>query len=71
VASPAILKIDIIADATKAAGALRDTGQATETTGKKLLGLGQAVATGFVVSKVVVFGKASVDAALESRKRAD
>lgn len=65
-AAPAILKIDIIADATKAAGALRDTGDAAQGTGSKLAAVGKAAATGFAVGAVVEFGKAAVTAAQES-----
>lgn len=63
---PAVLKIDIIADATKAARALNQTGDAGQSTQKKMLGLGKAVASGMAVGAVVAFGKASLDAATES-----
>jgi phage-related protein len=66
-AAPAILKIDIIADATKAAAALRDTSDASGKTGSKLMALGQAAATGMAVGAVVQFGKAAVQAATESQ----
>lgn len=65
-AAPAILKIDIIANAQKALGAMHDTSDAAQNMSGKLLGVGQAVATGMAVTKVVEFGKASVDAARES-----
>jgi hypothetical protein len=65
-AAPAILKIDIIANAQKAIGAMNETSDSAQGMSKKLLGVGQAVATGMAVAKVVEFGKASVDAARES-----
>jgi hypothetical protein len=67
VASPAILKVDIIADATKAAAALKDTGDAAHTTGSKLGGIAKGVATGLAVGAVVSFGKASITAAEDSK----
>jgi hypothetical protein len=51
---------------------LRDEVGKVEGTGKRIKswakGIGGAVATGFAVAKVAEFGKASVDAALESEK---
>jgi phage-related protein len=67
-AGPAILKIDIIADATKAAAALKDTGDAGQSAGSKLGALGKAAASGLAVGAVVAFGKASVTAAMESEQ---
>lgn len=67
-AAPAILKIDIIADATKALAGLRDTEGAAQNTSSKFAALGRTVATGAAVGAVVAFGKASVDAAVESEK---
>jgi phage-related protein len=66
VAAPAILKIDIIADATKAAAALKETGDAGQGVTSKMGALGKAVAGGMAVGAVVAFGKASVGAAMES-----
>ena len=73
-ASPAILKIDIIADASKASGALKQTESATSSMGSKLGALGKAAATGFAVGAVVKFGTESVKAAQDaavSTKRLD
>jgi phage-related protein len=67
-ASPAILKIEIIADAAKAQAALGKTSDAAGKTGggfgKMAKGIAGAVGTAAIVS----FGKASVGAALESQK---
>jgi hypothetical protein len=68
VAAPAILKIDIIADAARALGALNKTENATKSTSSKFAALGKAVAGGAAVGAVIAFGKASVGAALESQK---
>jgi hypothetical protein len=65
-AAPAILKIDIIADATKAAAALNKTGDAAQKTGGKFSAVGKAVAGGLAVGSVIAFGKASFAAAEES-----
>lgn len=64
--SPATLRIDIIADATKALAGLDKTANKTQSTGSKIKALGGAVATGFATAKVLEFGKASITAAQES-----
>lgn len=66
--APAILKIDIVADATKAQSALKKTGAAADGTGSKLKGIARAATTGLAVGAVVAFGKATVTAALEAGK---
>lgn len=66
-ASPAILKIDIIADATKAALGLDKTSKAAQTTGSKLSAVAKGAATGFAVGAIVKFGEASVGAARDSQ----
>jgi phage-related protein len=68
VAAPAILKIDIIADATKAAAALDKTGKAASGTGSKLKAIAGAATTGLAVGAMIQFGKASAQAALEAGK---
>lgn len=65
-AAPAVLKIDIIANASKAAGELNKTGNAVQQTAGKLKAVGQAATTGLAVGAVVKFGTASVKAAQES-----
>lgn len=67
-AAPAILKIDIIADATKAARALDQTGKAAQGTGSKLGGLGKVVAGAFAGGAVLAFGKSALSAATDSEK---
>lgn len=64
--APAILKIDIIADASKAGKTLDQTGTKAEGFGKKLGALGKIAATGLATGAVVQFGKASVTAAQEA-----
>jgi phage-related protein len=66
--APAILKIDILADATKAQRTLKDTGGAAETTGGKLKGIARAASTGLAVGAVIAFGKATVSAAIDAGK---
>jgi phage-related protein len=66
--APAILKIDIIADAAKAAAGLKKTGDAAQTTGSKLGAVARGVATGFAVTKVLEFGKATVTAAMDANR---
>jgi hypothetical protein len=66
-AAPAILRIDIIADASKAAGALKQTGSAAQSTGSKFSALGKAVAGGAAVGAVIAFGTSAVKAATESQ----
>jgi len=66
VAAPAILKIDIIADATKALkqfGLLEDNAKGT---GTKLSGLGKTIAGAVGTAAILKFGKDSVSAAEES-----
>jgi phage-related protein len=67
-ASPAILKLIVLADTSKAQKALGDTSDAAGKTGggfgKMAKGIAGAVGTAAIVS----FGKASVGAALESQK---
>lgn len=73
-AAPAVLKIDIIADASKASSGIRQAESATSGFGSKVGALGKAVAGGFAVAKVVEFGTASVKAAQDaavSTKRLD
>ena len=65
-ASPAILKIDIIADATKAISAMEKTGGAAQTTGGKFSQAGKVIGGALAVGAVVSFGKASFAAAEES-----
>jgi len=67
-AAPAILKIDILADATKAQTTMKKTGDSAQGMGGKVKALGQAVATGFAVTKIVEFGKATVTAALDANR---
>ena len=67
-AAPAILKIDIIADAAKAQKALKDTGGAAEKTGSKFSGAAKMAAGLFAGGAVLAFGKSSVQAANESAK---
>jgi hypothetical protein len=67
-ASPAILKLEILADASKAQGALKSVGGTAQTTGSKLGGMAKAAAGAFLATGAVQFGKASVSAALESQK---
>lgn len=62
----AILKVDIIADATKAIAALKDTGAAGETAGGQFSGVRKAIGGALAVGAVVAFGKSSVSAAEES-----
>lgn len=62
----AVLKVDIIADASKLASGVKQADSATSSFGSKLGALGKAAATGFAVTKVVEFGAASVKAASES-----
>jgi hypothetical protein len=66
VGAPAILKIDIIADATKAQKALKSTGGEAEKTGGKLSGLGKAAAAGLAGGALFAFAKKSAAAAQES-----
>jgi hypothetical protein len=62
-AAPAILKIDIVADATKALKALGDTGDKAEGAFSKI---SKVVGPALATTAVVGFGKASVTAAQES-----
>lgn len=66
--APALLKIDVIADATKALQALGKVGDQGKTTGSKLGSLKSTMVGVFGTAAVVAFGKASVGAALESQK---
>jgi phage-related protein len=66
VAAPAILKIDIVADATKALKALQDTGGAAEKAGGGFASAGKAIAGVVSAGAVVAFGTSSVKAAEES-----
>lgn len=73
-AAPAVLKIDIIADAAKAIAGLDKTGEAAKTTGSKLSAVAKGAATGFAVGAIASFGKAAVSAATDaavSTKRLD
>jgi len=65
-AGPAILKIDIVADATKALRALNDTGDAAEGAGKGWSSMGKAVGGVVSAAAIVGFGTSSVKAAEES-----
>jgi phage-related protein len=65
-AGPAILKIDILADASKAGRALEKTSGAAHGLGKTLGGLAKIAAGAFAVGSVVKFGATSVKAAEES-----
>src|SRR5262245_25034342 len=67
-AAPAILKIDIIADAAKAQRALKQTADAGQKTGSKLKGIAGAVAGGFAAGAVLSFGKSVLSAATDSEK---
>ena len=67
------LMVEIVGDASKAVSAFKQTGDAAaksegaaKKSGTSIAGLAKAVATGYVVSKVVAFGKSTVDAARES-----
>lgn len=63
-AAPAILKIDIIADATKA---LKTMGQVEDKAGSsKLAGVGKRVVGALGTAAIIGFGKASVSAAQEA-----
>jgi hypothetical protein len=68
VAAPAILKIDIIADATKAAGALKKTGGAAEQTGGKFSKMGKVVAGAFAGGAALSFAKSAISAAEGARQ---
>lgn len=65
-AAPAVLKIDIIANAQKAIDAFKDTGDAAGGIGNSVKSLGKVVAPALGTAAVVSFGKASIDAATES-----
>jgi hypothetical protein len=67
-AAPAILKIDIIADARKAKQAIDETGSSAQSATKKLGAIAKGVATGYAVTKVVEFGKKTVAMARDSNK---
>src|SRR4051812_46482285 len=67
-AAPAILKIDIIADATKAAGALKKTGGAAEQTGSKFTKMGKVVAGAFAGGAALGFAKSAISAAEGARQ---
>jgi phage-related protein len=66
-AAPAILKIDIIADATRAQSAMGKTGGAAQTMSNRLGGVANTIASTFAARKVFEFGKSVVSAAEESR----
>lgn len=65
-AAPAILKIDIIADATKALRAMGLVESKASGTGSKLSGLGKGLVGAIGTTAILAFGKASVAAAEES-----
>lgn len=65
---PAVLKIDIIADASKAAKAMDQTANKAGGLKGKLSGIAKGAAAGFAVGAVVAFGKSAVSAAEESRQ---
>jgi hypothetical protein len=65
-ASTAILKVDIIADATKALAAFDKVNGKATSTGSKLGGMGKTMATAFGTAAVIGFGKASFSAAEEA-----
>jgi hypothetical protein len=67
-AAPAILKIDIIADATKAAAALDKTGKAADKTGSRWKGMAGALAGGVAAGAVLSFGKSAISAAQDSQR---
>jgi hypothetical protein len=66
----ATLQLDIVTDASKAVSGFKkvdqaaaSTATATQKSGSKIAGLAKAVATGFAVTKIVDFGKESVNVA--------
>jgi len=65
-AAPAILKIDIIADATKALRGLQDTEEGAKGISSSIGSLGKVVGGALAGVGLASFGKASVDAATES-----
>jgi hypothetical protein len=65
-AAPAVLRIDIVADATKALKALKDTGDTAESAGGGWKKAGSAIAGVVSAGAVVAFGTSSVKAAEES-----
>jgi hypothetical protein len=66
-AGPAILKVDVIADASKAIAALKDTGDTAQNKmGGGFAKAGKLIAGAVGTAAVVSFGKASVSAAMES-----
>jgi hypothetical protein len=65
-AAPAVLKIDIVADATKALKAMGDTSDAATAASSSFSSVGKVVAGAVGTAAVVSFGKASVEAATES-----
>jgi len=66
--APAILKIDIIADARKAQKALKDTGGAAEKTGSRFGSVAKMAAGAFAGAAIFSFAKSAVGAANESHK---
>ena len=67
-AAPAILKIDIIADATKALKQMGLVETKAGGTGSKLSSLGKGIAGALGTAAVIGFGKASVQAAEDAAK---
>lgn len=65
-AAPAVLKIDIIADATKALKAMGAVEDKAGASGSKLSGLGKTMGAALGTAAIVGFGKASVEAAQEA-----
>lgn len=65
-AAPAVLKIDIIADATKALKAMGMVEDKAGGSSSKLSGLGKTMAGALGTAAIVGFGKASVEAAQEA-----
>ena len=66
-AGPAVLRVDVVANASKAQAALKDTGDAATGLSSTAKKVGAAIAGAFVIDKVVDFGKASVKAFEDSQ----
>ena len=65
-AATSVLKIDIIADATKAVAGMKDTTDAASGIGSSFKGLAKTIGPAIGTAAVVGFGKASVQAAQDS-----
>ena len=65
-AAPAVLKIDIVGNATKALSAFKETEDAAGNIGSKFKSLGKTLGPAIGTAAVVGFGKASFTAAQES-----